>query len=193
MTLEEFVSLDPNKIRRDKELMQLFVDFYKAAFSLTPNCEGCVFKRGFDKLKRHAKGKSVNFEKNITMEQNTFILKSQYRLKILTYKEESIVYRSYGYNLTEHFAKKLVEHGKSDLFAKLPESKKSVKTVFFQKESDVNTYYEVSSENKFDYDSMDWKEEILPLYAEIRERTGEKANSRSKNDVIAFIKGHENK
>ena len=44
-----------------------------------------------------------------------------------------------------------------------------------------------------DYESMDWKDEILPLYAETRERTGEKAKSRSKNDVIEFIKEHENK
>lgn len=191
MTLEEFVSLDPNKIRRDKELMQLFVDFYKAAFSLTPNCAGCVFKRGFNKLKRYSKQgeKKVNFEKNTTMEQNTFILKSQHRLKILTYREEGIVYRSYGYNLTEDFAKKLVEHGKSDLFAKLPQSKKPSKTV-----SEVKPK-ETSKENpkSNDYDSMDWKDEILPLYAEVRERTGEKAKSRSKNDVIAFIREHENK
>ena len=189
MTLGEFVSLDPNKIRRDKELMQLFVDFYKAAFSLTPNCAGCVFKRGFDKLKRHAKGKSVNFEKNITMEQNTFILKSQYRLKILTYKEEGIVYRSYGYNLTEHFAKKLVQHGKSDVFAKLPDTKKATKEVNEVKAKEPNKTTVKSN----DYDSMDWKDEILPLYAETRERTGEKAKSRSKNDVIAFIKENENK
>ena len=38
---------------------------------------------------------------------------------------------------------------------------------------------------------MDWKEEILPLYAELKEKTGKKAVSRSKKDVIAFI--NENK
>src|SRR5690606_6584687 len=115
MTLEEFVSLDPDKIRRDKQLMQLFVDFYKAAFSLEPNCAGCVFKRGFNKLKRHAKGKIVNFEKNITMEK-TFIVKAQYRGKILTYKENGVVHRKYGNSLTEEFALKLVEHGKGEVF-----------------------------------------------------------------------------
>lgn len=195
MTLGEFVSLDPNKIRRDKELMQLFVDFYKAAFSLTPNCAGCVFKRGFNKLKRHAKGKIVNFEKNITMEK-TFIVKAQHRGKILTYKENGVVHRKYGNNLTEEFAHKLVEHGKSDVFAKLPDNKKKQKTIAVIDRNDIDeaksTDKEIVLKSK-NYESMDWKDEILPLYAETRERTGEKAKSRSKNDVITFIKENENK
>src|SRR5690606_38487862 len=140
--------------------------------------------------------KSVNFEKNITMEPNTFILKSQHRLKILTYKEDGIVYRSYGYNMTEDFARKLVEHGKSDVFDKLAESKKEQKTIAVIDRNDIDeaksTDKEIVLKSK-NYESMDWKDEILPLYAETRERTGEKAKSRSKNDVIEFIKEHENK
>ena len=179
MTLEEFVSLDPDKIRRDKQLMQLFVDFYKAAFSLEPNCAGCVFKRGFNKLRRYSKQgkKSVNFEKNITMEPNTFILKSQHRLKILTYKEDGIVYRSYGYNLTEDFARKLVEHGKSDVFAKLPKTK-DVKKETKKEAKEIDLTNNLKQVGTLDYESMDWKDGILPLYAEVRERTGEKAKSR---------------
>ena len=180
MTLEEFISLDPAKIRRDKDLMQLFVSFYKAAFSLTPNCAGCVFTKGFNKLKRYAlKGeKKINFTKSNDMEDINFVLKKQYRLKILTYKENGITYRSYGYNLDSYFASKLVEHGKSEVFAKLPKSKKEEPKKELGKEV-------------VDYAEMDWKEEILPLYAELKEKTGKKAVSRSKKDVIAFI--NENK
>lgn len=175
MTLEEFISLDPKKIRRDKQLMQLFVNFYKAAFSLEPNCAGCVFNRGFDKLKRFAKKgeKKINFTKKTIMEK-TFVVKAQYRGKILTYKEGGIVYRKYGNNLDEAFALKLVEHGKSEVFAKLPKSKKEEPKKELGKEV-------------VDYAEMDWKEDILPLYAELKEKTGKKAVSRSKKDVIAFI------
>ncbi len=186
MTLEEFISLDPAKIRRDKDLMQLFVSFYKAAFSLTPNCAGCVFTKGFNKLKRYAlKGeKKINFTKSNDMEDINFVLKKQYRLKILTYRENGITYRSYGYNLDSYFASKLVEHGKSEVFATLPKSKKEeVKEVDF-----TNNLKQVGN---WDYDSMDWKEDILPLYAELKEKTGKKAVSRSKKDVIDFI--NENK
>src|SRR5690606_4109155 len=150
MTLEEFVSLDPDKIRRDKQLMQLFVDFYKAAFSLEPNCEGCVFKRGLNKLKRYAKKgeKTVTLQKNTTMEK-TFIVKAQHRGKILTYTENGTVYRKYGSRLTEEFANKPVEHGKGEVFAKLPETTKAVKTFPFQEEPKGHTY-EVSTETKID-------------------------------------------
>lgn len=185
MTLGEFVSLDPNKIRRDKELMQLFVDFYKAAFSLTPNCAGCVFKRGFEKLKRHSqKGekKTVTLLKQETME-NTFLLKKEFRLKILTYNENGQIKRMYGYRLTEEFARKLVEHGKEDLFVKLPDLVKQGPVKEPKKE--------VKQTTKKNYSEMDWKSEILPLYAEVRERTGEKADSRAKNDIIAFLEKHE--
>ncbi len=50
MTLQEFVRLNPKEIRRDKELMQLFVNFYEAAFFVVPKCVGCSFKSGFKKL-----------------------------------------------------------------------------------------------------------------------------------------------
>src|SRR5690606_1742795 len=112
----------PAKIRRDKDLMQLFVNFYKAAFSLEPNCAGCVFTKGFNKLKRFAKKgeKKINFTEKTIMEK-TFVVKAQYRGKILTYKENGIVYRRYGNNLDEEFALKLVEHGKSEVFATPPQ------------------------------------------------------------------------
>ena len=52
MTLDEFVRLDPKQIRTDKELMQLFVNYYEAAFSFIPKCVGCSFNKGFKKLKK---------------------------------------------------------------------------------------------------------------------------------------------
>lgn len=186
MTLDEFVKLDPKKIRRDKELMQLFVDFYKAAFSLQPNCVGCVFNSGFNKLKRYAK--KGNFTENKTiMQSKTFILKPKQAVKIHRYKESGKMYRTYGYAMDEAFARKLVEHGKTDIFAKLPDN---VKLQSKAKVVDNKNIPTLTSKPK-DYASMDWKDEILPLYASVREKTGKKANSRSKDDIIAFLKENE--
>lgn len=166
MTLGEFIILDPKKIRRSEELMRLFVDFYEAAFLLRPNCAGCAFKKGFNRLKKyHKKG---NFKQNIkTMDTKTFVVKPKFRTKILRYKENGITYRKYGHALTEEFAKKLVAHGRGDVFAVAPQ------------------------EEGMNYSEMDWSSEILPLYAEVKERTGEKAESRKKDDIIAFLKVNE--
>lgn len=185
MELKEFVRLDPNQIRRDKELMQLFVNFYEAAFSFIPKCVGCAFKSGFKKLKEYAEAskKNINFDKNIIeMESKTFILKKQYQLKILSYKKEGITHRCYGYNLTESFAKELVNAGKTDLFAKLPEEKKEVE--------DVNVF-DKSSGSVIDYNSLNHREELLPLYSDVKEKTGKKALSNKKEDIISFLKENE--
>lgn len=169
MTLEEFIALDPKKIRRSEGLMRLFVEFYEAAFSLKPNCAGCTFNKGFGRLKIYAKKGTT---KTIVMksEKKTFLLKPKYRSKILTYKENGKTYRKYGHSIDEDFANKLVEYGKGDVFAKLPE---------------------VEEKQSSKYDAMDWKEEVLPLYAEVKERTGNKAESRKKEDVIAFLIANE--
>ena len=176
MELKEFVRLSPNQIRRDKELMQLFVNFYEAAFSFIPKCVGCAFKSGFNELKNYAESsnKIIKFDKKKTMESTkTFILKNQFKLKILTYKEEGVTHRTYGYNLTEEFARELVKYGKSDIFAKLPETK--IKDI------------EVINEMVIDYKKLNHREELLPLYATVKERTGKKAISNRKADIIAFL------
>lgn len=182
MELKEFVRLDPNQIRRDKELMQLFVNFYEAAFSFIPKCVGCAFKSGFRKLKKHAETseKNINFDKNIIeMESKTFILKKQYQLKILSYKKEGITHRCYGYNLTESFAKELVNIGKTDLFATLPKEVEEVKGI------------EKASVTVIDYSSLNHREELLPLYSDVKEKTGKKALSNKKEDIISFLKENE--
>lgn len=182
MDLKEFVRLDPNQIRRDKELMQLFVNYYEAAFSFIPTCVGCAFKSGFKKLKKYTETseKIINFDKNTTeMTAKTFVLKKQYQLKILTYKLNGVTYRTYGYNLTEDFAKELVKAGKQELFATLPKEVEEVIVI------------EKVSVSGIDYNSLNHREELLPLYSEVKEKTGKKALSNKKEDIIAFLKENE--
>src|SRR5690554_3163544 len=107
MTLEEFVGLDSKQIRGNEKLMQLFVEFYEAAFSFKPKCAGCAFKNGFKKLRKYADtGKKIT--KFDSMETKTFKLKKKYATKILSYKKDGRVYRIYGHRLTEAFALELV-------------------------------------------------------------------------------------
>jgi hypothetical protein len=203
MTLGEFVKIDPQKIRRDNELMQLYINFYEAAFSLIPNCVGCSFKSGFKKLKHYAihGEKNINFDKNtIEMKSKTFLLKKQYLTKILTYVKDGSIHRKYGNQLTEEFAIELVKAGKGDLFINLPKEievnywdkmPKSEKEAMVSVEINENgSINKVEVFNK-DYASMDYHKEILPLYAEVRERTGKQANSRKQSNIIKFLQDNE--
>lgn len=187
MTLEEFVRLDPKQIRTDKELMQLFVNFYEAAFSFIPKCAGCSFNSGFKKLRKYATSskKNIKFDKIVnTMESKTFELKKEYKLKILTYKKDGVTYRRYGHAIDEEFARELVAYGKSEVFKKLPEKKSAAKV---NQNKDVTAIEVNDVETVVDYTSMSYRNELFPLYKELSERLDKKANSNSKEDIIAFL------
>lgn len=189
MDLQEFVRLNPDAIRRDKDLMQLFVEFYKAAFSLTPSCAGCVFKKGFKRLRDYVNSddKISNFDKTIKtnqMESKTFQLKNQFKLKILSYRKDNKTYRSYGYNMTEEFARELYKVANNDYFVIPPKIEEEIEVI------DEVVIEELEIAEK-DYHSKNYREEILPLYSELKEKTGLKAESNKKDDVIAFIKQYE--
>jgi len=170
MTLQEFVGLDPKQIRGNEKLMQLFVDFYEAAFSFTPKCVGCALKSGFKKLKKYANNgeKIINFE---TMETKTFKLKKKYHTRILSYKKDGRMYRVYGHKLTESFAVELVNAGQTDIFDVLPQT--------------------ASAPEATGFDAMDYRSELLPLYDKVSEITGKQAESRKKADIIQFLKDNE--
>lgn len=191
MTLEEFVRLDPKQIRRDKELMQLFVNFYEAAFSFIPKCAGCSFNSGFKKLRKYATNskKIIKFDKTVnTMESKTFELKKQFKLKILTYKKDGVTYRKYGHALDEDFARELVAYGKGDVFKVLPKKKDVVKE---NPKQDVTAIEVKDVETVVNYKSMSYRDELFPLYKEVSERLDKKANSNTKEDIIAFLKENE--
>lgn len=193
MELKDFVRLNPNEIRRDNGLMQLFVNFYEAAFSLTPKCIGCSFKGNFKKLKRYASEKNIKFDKKIKiMKANTFQLKSQYKLKILTFKKEGITYRKYGHAIDEDFAISLVNDGKRDLFVKLPDLKVKDKDVENDLISIIDATDALTTDNETnDYSSLSYHKELLPLYEKIKDKTGLEAKSYKKVDIISFLKQHE--
>lgn len=194
MTLDEFVRLDPKHIRHDKELMQLFVNFYEAAFSFKPSCAGCTFKKGFKKLRSFAlEGKkNIKFDKNIIdMETKTFEIKKEYRTKILTYKKDGKTYRKYGNQITEDFARELVANGKTEYFKTLPKGtdksgyKQKNKEVVFQNESTNPIGSTEVDPNK--YNSLDYRTELLPLYTELKDKLGKEAKDTKRVTITAFL------
>src|SRR5690606_20977622 len=104
---------------------------------------------------------------------------------ILTYKKDGVTYRRYGHAIDEEFARELVAYGKGDLFKTLPSTSKKKDVV---KEIQVNDAIVVETKN---YESMSYREELFPLYKELSERLDKKANSNSKEDIIAFLRENE--
>lgn len=188
MTIKEFVRLEPKQIRANKELMQLFVNFYEAAFSFKPSCAGCTFKKGFKKLRAFAlEGKkNIKFDKNNIMETKTFELKKEYRLKILKYKnEKGKTVRKYGNTIDEEFARQLVKAGHSEYFKILPkgtDKSGSKPKVLIINSDDTDVVPDTSK-----YDALDYRSELLPLYTELKEKLGKEAPTTKRVDITAFL------
>lgn len=111
MTIQEFILVDKHKVRRDSNLMSLYLEFFKTAFGRVPNCAGCSFGTDWQKLinfHTSNKEKSVTLQKGKTM--NTISIK-KIQGKILTYRKEGKTYRMYDNILTDSFIKEFASNG----------------------------------------------------------------------------------
>lgn len=111
MTINEFILLDKAKVRRDSNLMSLYLDFFKTAFGRLPNCAGCSFGTDWQKL---VSLYSIKAEKKVTLQKgkimNTITIK-KIQGKILTYKKDGRTYRQYDNILTDSFIKEFISNG----------------------------------------------------------------------------------
>jgi len=108
MTIDEFILLDKAKVRRDSNLMYLYLEFFKEAFGRVPNCAGCSFGTDWQKLVSLYSKKSVTLQKVNPMK--TIQIK-KIQGKILTYKKDGRTYRQYDNILTDEFIKEFIVSG----------------------------------------------------------------------------------
>lgn len=111
MTINEFILLDKAKVRRDSNLMSLYLDFFKTAFGRGPNCAGCSFGTDWQKL---VSLYSIKGEKKVTLQKgkimNTISIK-KIQGKILTYRKDGKTFRQYDNILTDEFIKEFIVSG----------------------------------------------------------------------------------
>ena len=129
MTINEFILLDKAKVRRDSNLMSLYLDFFKTAFGRVPNCAGCSFGTDWQKL---VSLYSIKGEKKVTLQKgktmNTISIK-KIQGKILTYRKDGKTYRQYDNILTDEFIKEFIVSGTEE------ENKERVKMFNFPVEN----------------------------------------------------------
>lgn len=117
MTIQEFILLDKAKVRRDSNLMHLYLGFFKEAFDRIPNCAGCSFATDWQKLINFHTG---NKEKSVTLQKqkvmNTISIK-KIQGKILAYKKDGKTYRQYDNILTDAFIKEYITNGTEEEIA----------------------------------------------------------------------------
>lgn len=131
MKINEFILLDKAKVRRDSNLMSLYLDFFKTAFGRVPNCAGCSFGTDWQKL---VSLYSIKGEKKVTLQKgkimNTISIK-KIQGKILTYRKEGKTFRQYDNILTDEFIKEFIVSGTEE------ENKERVKMFNFPTNLDL--------------------------------------------------------
>lgn len=123
MTANELISINSDKVRRDSNLMALYINHFEKAFGHKPNCAGCTFKSDWQRFV--AKIKGTDTQSKTTENMNTsidFKLKRREN-KILSYKKNGKTYRQYDTKLTADFVNGYLTNG-------TPEQLKERKTAF---------------------------------------------------------------
>jgi len=109
ITAKELVMMNPSLIRRNTDLMRSYIQIYKDAFFVEPNCFSCSFQKDFQKLKRFVLKNNIEIKTHLVM--GNYTLKSRFKNNILTYRIDNKPYRSYGYLMTDEFAKAFLSNG----------------------------------------------------------------------------------
>lgn len=110
MTAQELILEDKGKVRRDSNLMSLYLSYFKEAYSYSPSCAGCSFNTDWQKFVSFY---SYNTEKILTLPKQEFMDISIKKIqgKILSYKKEGRTFRLYDNILTAEFISEYLKNG----------------------------------------------------------------------------------
>lgn len=111
MTVQELIKIDMHKVRRDSNLMSLYLKYFKEAFKYTPSCAGCSFSDDWYKLVRYY---SKNKKESLTLQKAKVMSKIEIKkvqAKILSYQKDGRTYRLYDNILTQEFIKDYLTYG----------------------------------------------------------------------------------
>jgi len=110
MQVEELILINSDKVRRDSNLMSLYLKFFKEAYSYTPSCAGCSFNDDWIKfVSFYSKNTLTLPNKKIEIMKGITIKKTEG--SILAYKIDGVTYRKYDTALTPEFIDGFLKNG----------------------------------------------------------------------------------
>jgi len=110
MTSQELILIDKGKVRRDSNLMSLYLTYFQEAYGYRPSCAGCSFATDWQKIVSfysNKEEKTLNLQKEIFME----ITIKKIQGKILSYKKDGKTFRLYDNILNYDFIDGYLKNG----------------------------------------------------------------------------------
>lgn len=113
MTAQELILLNKAKVRRDSNLMHLYLRYFHEAYGYRPSCAGCSFSTDWEKIVKYY---SKNELKNVILEKQNFMAITIKKIqgKILSYKKDGKTYRLYDNLLTSEFIDEYLKNGNKE-------------------------------------------------------------------------------
>lgn len=108
MTVNELILKNKHEVRRDSNLMSLYLQYFQETFNKVPNCAGCSFSTDWQKLVSfHSKPQTQKVMKKVS---KTITIK-KIQGKILLYKKDGKTYRLYDNILNDNFISEYLKNG----------------------------------------------------------------------------------
>lgn len=130
MEVKELITKSASEVRRNPDLIELYLVEFEKVFGKRPNCAGCTFQKDWQRFVNSFRAKK---EKNQVIMDGTFKYKGG-KVLMLTYWMDGKPYRKYSNRLTEEFAINYLTYGTPEQIAErkkeflvLPESLRETK------------------------------------------------------------------
>jgi hypothetical protein len=193
MTIEELIKEGKDKVRKDKNLLSSYIELFKAKFGKVPDCAGCTFSRDWNKLTY------TNYKIEI-MSDKTFRLKNSNLVYTFKRKiegsERSKPVRSFGYKMTEEFAKEYLTSGTDEEIAKrklefsvLPKEEKASETTLIIGTVKGDVHDSQVEENESDFSKLT-KAKLIDLAID-KDYPIEEWEELKKDELIAYLEAKE--
>lgn len=113
MTAQELILIDKGKVRRDSNLMSLYLVYFQEAYGYRPSCAGCSFATDWQKIVSFYSNKQ---EKTLNLPKENFmeIKIKKIQGKILSYKKDGKTFRLYDNILNNEFIDGYLKNGSKE-------------------------------------------------------------------------------
>lgn len=151
MTVNELILKNKHEVRRDSNLMSLYLKYFQEAFKKVPNCAGCSFGNDWQKLVSFYSKTQTQTQKVMKPASKTITIK-KIQGKILSYKKDGKTFRLYDNILNDNFISEYLKNGTKE---EITERKK----LFNFPVKEEKSFEEKAEENLSKKGSIDFTEE----------------------------------
>jgi hypothetical protein len=113
MQVQELILQNKDKVRRDSNLMSLYLNYFKEAYGYAPSCAGCSFNSDWQTfVSFYSKNTLTLQSKKIKIMEGITIKRIEGN--ILSYQKDEIIYRKYDNILTPEFIDGYLKNGTAE-------------------------------------------------------------------------------